>query len=91
MVHDWPLVHRDDGFRGGWFSAEGTVGSNCVVVATPFFDDGPSLLEGVEDLAVEQLVSEASVEAFTVAVLPRRARCEIGGPGADGGSPRGHR
>jgi hypothetical protein len=42
-----------------------------VVVASPFFDNDPSLLQGVEDLAIEQLVAELRIEALAIAVLPR--------------------
>ena len=91
LVHDRPLVDRDDGFRGWRFPTQGAVRPNSVVVTAPVLDDDLGLLEGIEDLAVEQLVSEPRVEAFTVAVLPRGARCDIGGPGADGGDPVAHR
>jgi hypothetical protein len=34
------------------------------------FDDDLSFSEGIEDLAIEQLVTQARVEALDVAVLP---------------------
>jgi len=39
----------------------------------PAFDDDLSFTEGVEDLAIEQLIAKAGVEALDVAVLPRTA------------------
>jgi hypothetical protein len=39
------------------------------------------------DLAVEQLIAQARVEALDVAVLPTTAALDIGGLGADGGDP----
>ena len=47
-----------------------------VVVLAPPLDDDPGLLQGVEYLAVEKLVSQLAVKTLTVAVLP-------GAPGLD--------
>src|SRR5262245_9837452 len=58
-----------------------------IVMAPPAFDDDLSFLEGVEDLAIEQLITQASVEALDVAVLPRTAPLDIGNLGADSGDP----
>ena len=52
LVHDRPLVHRDDGFRGWRAVAQGTVGSLRLVVFPPLLDDDLRLLQGVEDFAV---------------------------------------
>ena len=41
-----------------------------IVVFPPLLDQGLRLPEGVEDLPVEHLVSEAGIEAFDIAVLP---------------------
>ena len=38
--------------------------ANCVVVPSPFFDDDLRLLQGVEDLAVEEFIPEAGVESY---------------------------
>ena len=43
-----------------------------VVIAPPAGDD-PHLLKAVEDLAVEQFVAQAAIEAFDIAELNRRA------------------
>ncbi len=52
LVHDRPGVHGNDGFRGWWAVAQGTVRSLRVVVFPPFFDDDLRLFQGVEDFAV---------------------------------------
>jgi hypothetical protein len=38
-------------------------------MAPPAFDDDLSFSEGVEDLAIEQLIAKAGIEALDVAVL----------------------
>ena len=58
-----------------------------IVMALPAFDDDLSFSEGVEDLAIEQLIAKAGVEALDVAVLPRTAPLDIGSLGADSGDP----
>src|SRR5215210_631587 len=58
-----------------------------VVVTTPTLDDDLRLTQAVEDLAIEQLVPEAGIEALDVAVLPRAARSDVGGLGSDRGDP----
>lgn len=58
-----------------------------VVVLPPLLDEDLGLLEGGEDLAVEQFIPEAGIEAFDIPVLPRRPRCDVGGLGANGGDP----
>ena len=58
-----------------------------VVVASPALDDDLGLAQSVEDLAIEQFIAKAGVEALDVAVLPRAARLDVGGLGADSGDP----
>ena len=58
-----------------------------VVMPTPAFHDDPGLLERVEDLAVEKLVAQASIEALDVAILPWAAGGDVGGLRPDGGDP----
>jgi hypothetical protein len=53
------------------------VGPLGVVVTTPLFDDDLGFFQGVEDLAVEQFVPEASVEAQE----PRSERFSDANPG----------
>ena len=61
-----------------------------IVVPAPALDDDLRLAQGVEDLAVEQLVAEPGIEALDIAVLPRAARLDVGGLGADRGDPLLH-
>jgi hypothetical protein len=56
-------------------------------MAPPAFDDDLSFSEGVEDLAIEQLIAKAGVEALDVAVLPRTASLDVSGLGADSCNP----
>jgi len=63
------------------------VGPDRVVVASPALDDDLGLAQTVEDLAIEQLIAKAGVEALDVAVLPRTAPLDIGSLGADSGDP----
>src|SRR5260221_12163748 len=49
--------------------------------------DDLGLAQSVEDLAVEQLIAKAGVEALDVAVLPRAAPLDVGGPGTDSRDP----
>src|SRR5256886_10652087 len=58
-----------------------------VVVASPALDDDLGLAQSVEDLAVEQLIAQASVEALDVAVLPRAAPLDVGGLVTDHRNP----
>jgi hypothetical protein len=65
----WPFPVQADDSRA--------VRLDSVVVAAPGFDQHLGLSEAVEDLAVEQLIAQRSVEAFVIAVLPRRSRCDV--------------
>ena len=58
-----------------------------VVEAPPAFHDDAGFSESVEDFAIEQLVPKPGVEALDVAVLPRAAGLDVGGPCANGGDP----
>ena len=44
---------------------------DSIVLSAPVLDEYLCLFKGVEDLNIEQAVSELAVEAFTVSVLPR--------------------
>ena len=44
--------------------------SDGVVVSPPVFDDDLSLLQGSEDLPIQQFVPEAGIEGLAVSVLP---------------------
>ena len=54
------------------------VGSDFVVVAPPFLDDGPGVRDAVEPVLVEAFVAQLAVEALHVAVLLRLARLDEG-------------
>ena len=56
-------------------------------MAPPVFDHDLYLLQGVEDFAVEQFITQFAVEALAVAVLPRTSRLDVGRLGSDGGNP----
>lgn len=71
LVHDWPLLQWDDGFRRRGPVSKGTVWAFGIVVLTPLLDDNLCFLQRVEDFTVEQFVPEAGVEAFAVPVFPR--------------------
>ncbi len=62
LVHDRPLVDRDDRFWGRRAVSEGAMWADGVVVAAPLLDQDLCLAEREEDLAVEQLVAEPGVE-----------------------------
>ena len=47
-----------------------------VVVPSPLLDQVRRFFQGIEDLHVQQLVSELAVEAFAVAILPWTARLD---------------
>ena len=50
---------------------------DAVVDLSPVLGQDGHLLQRVEDLAVQQLVAELSVETFDVAVLPGAARLDV--------------
>ncbi len=70
LVHDWPRVHQDDGFRGRRAVAQRAVWSFRVVVFPPLFDQDLGLTQAVEDLPIEELIAESGIEALAVSVLP---------------------
>ena len=49
------------------------MGTMSVVMSPPPFDQDRRFFQGIEDLHVQQLVSELAVETFAVTVLPRAA------------------
>ena len=71
LMHGRPLVYRDDAFRCWRSVAQRAVRPDRVVVATPPFDQDLGLAQRSEYLAIQQLISEAGVEALAVTVLPR--------------------
>lgn len=77
LVHDWPGFHRDDGFRSGWAITQSTVGSFGVVVFPPLFNQDLRFPQAVEDLPVQQFISELAVVAFNEAVLLGLSRRDV--------------
>jgi hypothetical protein len=55
------------------------VWSEGVVFLSPSFDEHLGLPEVIEDLSIQQFVSEFAVEAFAVAVFPWAARLDVQG------------
>ena len=53
------------------------MGSGGVVVVAPLPNDGLGLLQAVEDLSIQKLVTQLAVEAFAVAILPGAARLDV--------------
>ena len=51
--------------------------SDGVVMVPPLFDDDLCLLQGVEDLPIQQFVPEAGIEGLAVSVLPGAARLDV--------------
>jgi hypothetical protein len=58
-----------------------------IIVASPALDDDLGLTQGIEDLAIEQLITQPRIERFDIAVLPGTARLDIGRLGTDCGDP----
>ena len=58
-----------------------------VVVLAPVLDQHLGLLEGVEDLTIEQLIPELPIEALVLAVLPGAPRLDLEGLDAEPGEP----
>src|SRR5207342_791923 len=79
----WP----DESLRRRRSVSERRMRAHLVVVLTPILDHDLCLIERVEDFAVEQFVSQLSVEALAVAVLPGASRFDVGGLGANRGDP----
>ena len=61
-----------------------------IVVLAPALDHDPRLGQAVEDLAIEQLVSQLRVEALAIAILPWTAGLDVSRTGADSGDPLPH-
>jgi hypothetical protein len=55
------------------------VWSEGIVFLSPSFDEHLGLPEVIEDLSIQQFVSEFAVEAFAVAVFPWAARLDVQG------------
>jgi hypothetical protein len=64
---------------------QSSVRTALVVMASPALDDDLGFAQGVEDLAVEQLIAQAGIKAFNEAILPRAAGGDVRGLCADRG------
>ena len=62
-----------------------------IVVAPRALDDDLSLRQCVEDLSIEQFVTQTSIKALDVSVLPGAAGLDVGGLGTDSFDPLLHR
>ena len=54
-------------------------GLHCVVVFLSLLHNDLGLLQAVEDLSIEQLVRQPSIEALAITVFPRRSRFVLRG------------
>src|SRR5215210_5473232 len=81
---------RYEYLRSRWSAAQRGMGPDRIVMPSPAFDDDLSLPQGVEDLSIQQLVSEPGVERLHIPVLPRRAPLDVRCLGAHGRDPRLH-
>ncbi len=73
-----PLVICSHPRLRGWrFVAQRGVWSDGVVVDAPALSQHTQFFDRVEDLSVEELISEFGVERFAVAVLPWRAGFDV--------------
>lgn len=57
--------------------AQRAVRARCIVMPPPCLDQDLRFSEAVVDFAVEQLITQAAVERFTITILPRAAWCDI--------------
>ncbi len=62
---------------GGWKVSERLVRTLFVVGDDPIVDDVAHLAQGAEEVGVEDLVSEGSIEALDVSVLSRFAGLDV--------------
>jgi len=67
------------------------VQSDRVVVLAPLRGNDLCFLEAVEDLAIEQFIAQAGIEALDVTVLSRAARFDVGRLRPDCADPVLHR
>ena len=65
-----PHFLQQDGLRRRWSVSQRRMRPHRVVVHPPLFDHHLRLLQRVEDLSIQALVSQLAVEAFAVPVLP---------------------
>ena len=66
------------------------MGSDGIVQPSPLLDEDDRLGQCVEDLCVQELISELAVEALVVAVLPRTTRLDVERLDSEPGQPASH-
>ena len=71
------LPAHPEGLRGGWPITQGTVRPYRIVFPPPALYQDLGLLQGVENLPVEQLITQLPIKALIVTVLPRTARFNV--------------
>jgi hypothetical protein len=70
--------------------AEGAVRPHLIIVFAPILDQIPSLSPLVEELAVEQFITQLAIERFVVAIFPGTAGLDIQGFNLDALQPAAH-
>jgi hypothetical protein len=66
-------THGKDSFRPRWPCIKTAVGADRVVLPLPVLDNDLGLFQRKEQFPIQQLISEFSVEALVIAVLPEVA------------------
>jgi len=61
-----------------------------VEVAPPALDNDLSLVQRVEDFAIEQFIAQASIKTLDIAIFPGATWCDVGGLCADRCNPLLH-
>ena len=67
---------RHEHLRGGSLVSDRGMRPDGVVVPSSALDDDLRFPEGVEDLAIEKLITQAGIEALDEAILPWTASLE---------------
>ena len=61
--------------------------TQCVEVNAPLLNEYPRFAQAVEQFAIEPLISELTVKALAIPVLPWAARRDVGGVSAQALEP----
>ena len=51
--------------------------TDMIVMVAPLFKDHLGFFQGVKSFAIEELIAQAAIEAFVIAVLPRTAGFDV--------------
>jgi len=60
--------------RCWWSVTQCTMGPDMVIVLDPFTNNDLCLLQTIEDLPIQKVISKGAVKAFTKAIFPGAAR-----------------